>query len=221
MNFVLAQSEWKWQINIHPSVCLLYVNDMLDKAWNPTHYEHQIETFWASLYSSNFVLRFLWESFFHSHFYVTTRSVLVFRMREPQQLWNDSSQWHIPIESILDFMYVNFAFHHLKQRKRCQVNSNRNRYSSFPTSYCCHAKRNRGQNKIVTARKTKQIENSWIVITVCHFPFITLNTYICGMDLFKANICPLKNMVAIQGYNTRIHTIHLNANFVSFCIHHN
>lgn len=32
-------------------------------------------------------------------------SVWMLRMREPQQLWDDSSRWHIPIKSILNCVY--------------------------------------------------------------------------------------------------------------------
>lgn len=38
--------------------------------------------------------------------YELSMNVWMFRSRDPQQLWDDSSRWHIPIKSILNCMYV-------------------------------------------------------------------------------------------------------------------
>lgn len=65
----------------------------------------------------------------------SVRTTWMFRLRKPQQLWNDSSRWHIPIKSILNCVYVfSFAITSMQHTQRLYHfaqcgNHNRNGYT--------------------------------------------------------------------------------------------
>lgn len=103
----------------HSVKCVFIIHeDMLDEAWNSTYsLSAKLKAIWnfpIQVVIFSVVIFFFVCSFIHSliwRYLIFSRILAGYivgasHMREPQQLWDDSSRWHIPIKSILNCVYV-------------------------------------------------------------------------------------------------------------------